>query len=83
MEGDQRPVPPLALIPLVLARGEIGGELQHPLAVVILGGLVSSTLLNLAVIPVGLALFGAGPRAHVIAPTNEETRGRPTRSGAA
>ena len=52
----------LALIPLVLAKGEIGSELQHPLAVVMLGGLVSSTLLNLYVVPVGFALFGGGPR---------------------
>ncbi len=52
----------LALVPLVLARGEIGSELQYPLAVVMLGGLVSSTFLNLAVVPVGLSLFGGGPR---------------------
>jgi CzcA family heavy metal efflux pump len=49
----------LALIPLVLRKGETGSELQYPLAVVILGGLISSTLLNLVVIPVGLDLFGA------------------------
>ena len=54
----------LALIPLALARGEIGSELQHPIAVVILGGLVSSTFLNLFVVPVGFDLFGGGPRKH-------------------
>lgn len=48
----------LALIPLVLAKGEIGSELQYPLAVVMLGGFVSSTLLNLFVVPVGFSLFG-------------------------
>lgn len=48
----------LALVPLALAKGEIGSELQHPIAVVILGGLVTSTLLNLIVIPVGFAWFG-------------------------
>ncbi len=53
----------LALIPLVLRRGETGSELQYPLAVVILGGLISSTFLNLAVIPVGLDLIGARPAA--------------------
>ena len=52
----------LALIPLVLAKGEIGSELQYPLAVVMLGGLVSSTILNLYIVPVGFALFGGGPR---------------------
>lgn len=48
----------LALVPLALARGEIGSELQHPIAVVVLGGLVTSTLLNLIVIPVGFSMFG-------------------------
>ena len=41
----------LALIPLVLAGGEAGNEIQSPMAVVILGGLLSSTFLNLMVIP--------------------------------
>lgn len=52
----------LALVPLALAKGEIGSELQHPIAVVILGGLVTSTLLNLVVIPVGFSMFGGDPR---------------------
>lgn len=41
----------LALIPLVLKGGEAGNEIQAPMALVILGGLFSSTLLNLLVIP--------------------------------
>ena len=41
----------LALIPLALAGGEAGNEIQSPMAIVILGGLISSTLLNLMVIP--------------------------------
>ena len=41
----------LALIPIVLATGQPGNEIQAPMAVVILGGLTSSTLLNLLVIP--------------------------------
>lgn len=41
----------LALIPLVLKGGEPGNEIQSPMAVVILGGLFSATLLNLLVIP--------------------------------
>ena len=52
----------LALIPLVLRKGETGSELQYPLAVVILGGLTSSTFLTLAVIPAGLDLFGTNRR---------------------
>lgn len=40
-----------ALLPLVLGGGEPGNEIQSPMARVILGGLVSSTLLNLFVVP--------------------------------
>jgi Cu/Ag efflux pump CusA len=41
----------LALVPLVLAAGEPGNEIQAPMGVVILGGLLTSTLLNLFVVP--------------------------------
>lgn len=41
----------LALIPIALRYGEPGNEIQSPLAVVIIGGLVSSTLLNLYILP--------------------------------
>jgi Cu/Ag efflux pump CusA len=41
----------LALIPLVLKGGEPGNEIQSPMAVVILGGLISATILNLIVVP--------------------------------
>ena len=41
----------LVLVPLILA-GEIpGNEIEHPMAVVILGGLITATLLNLFVVP--------------------------------
>jgi heavy metal efflux system protein len=43
----------LGLIPLALAHG-IGSEVQRPLAVVVIGGLITSTLLTLVVLP---ALF--------------------------
>ena len=41
----------LAVIPLVVAGNLPGNEIEHPMAVVILGGLVTSTLLNLFVVP--------------------------------
>ena len=46
----------LALVPLALASGKPGSELLAPLAVVVLGGLLTSTFLNLIVVPAGYAL---------------------------
>jgi cobalt-zinc-cadmium resistance protein CzcA len=46
----------LALLPLAFATG-IGSEVQRPLAVVVIGGLVSSTVLTLIVLPVLYAWF--------------------------
>ncbi|UHC17114.1 efflux RND transporter permease subunit [Methylobacterium currus] len=42
----------LGLLPLALGAGEPGREIEGPMAIVILGGLASSTLLNLSVLPV-------------------------------
>ena len=50
----------LALVPLALESGEAGREVQGPMAQVILGGLMTSTLLNLLIFPRILAHFG-GP----------------------
>ena len=41
----------LALVPLVIAGDIPGHEIEHPMAIVILGGLVTSTLLNLFLVP--------------------------------
>jgi CzcA family heavy metal efflux pump len=51
----------LALIPLVLAGDRPGNEIQSPMAEVILGGLLTSTILNLVVVPVLFARWGAAP----------------------
>ncbi len=48
----------IALIPLVLAAGEPGKEILYPVATVILGGVVSSTLLDFFVHPALFWLFG-------------------------
>lgn len=48
------PITVFSLIPLLFAQGP-GSEIQKPLAVVVAGGLVTSTLLTLLVIP---ALYG-------------------------
>ncbi|MCC6951377.1 MAG: efflux RND transporter permease subunit [Phycisphaerales bacterium] len=56
----------LGLIPLALAKGKPGSELLAPLAIVVLGGLISSTFLNLFVVPAGYALaFKVTPEAAV------------------
>lgn len=42
----------LGLLPIAIGSGEVGREIEGPMAIVILGGLISSTMLNLFVIPV-------------------------------
>lgn len=48
----------LALLPLVFAKGQPGSEILHPVAVVIVGGLISSTLLDIIVTPALFFHFG-------------------------
>jgi CzcA family heavy metal efflux pump len=48
----------LALVPLVLAGDHPGNEIQAPMGVVMLGGLLSSTALNMVVVPVLFRRFG-------------------------
>ncbi|MEO5930473.1 MAG: efflux RND transporter permease subunit [Candidatus Kapaibacterium sp.] len=48
----------LALLPLVMAKGAPGKEILYPVAVVILGGLISSTLLDIIVTPAVFWKFG-------------------------
>jgi Cu/Ag efflux pump CusA len=48
----------LALLPLALGTGEAGREIEGPMAIVILGGLVTSTALNLLVLPTLALRYG-------------------------
>jgi Cu/Ag efflux pump CusA len=48
----------LALVPLVVAGSIPGHEIEHPMAVVILGGLLTATVLNLFVLPTLYLRFG-------------------------
>jgi cobalt-zinc-cadmium resistance protein CzcA len=50
------------LIPLLLATGP-GSEIQRPLAIVVIGGLVSSTALTLVLLPILFQQFGTGKKA--------------------
>ena len=47
----------LGLVPLVFATGP-GSEIQRPLAIVVIGGLISSTLLTLLILPIIFKRFG-------------------------
>lgn len=51
------------LIPLLFATGP-GSEIQRPLAIVVIGGLVSSTFLTLFLLPILFKLFGLSPEAR-------------------
>ena len=48
----------LALLPIALSKGVPGSEILHPVALVIVGGLISSTLLDIVVTPTVFFNFG-------------------------
>jgi Cu/Ag efflux pump CusA len=50
----------LAVVPMAFVGGSAGAELLYPMALVVVGGLVTSTLLSLFVVPVLYLLFGTG-----------------------
>ena len=68
----------LALVPLVIAGNIPGHEIEHPMAIVILGGLVTSTLLNLFVVPALYLRFGK-PKAGAGAAPGDAAKWRPAR----
>jgi Cu/Ag efflux pump CusA len=51
----------VALVPLVVSGNNAGSEILRPMAIVILGGLVTSTVLNLFILPALYLRFGATP----------------------
>ena len=55
----------LGLLPMAMSHA-IGSEVQRPLAVVIIGGLVSATFLTLIVLPTLYLMFKAGPESKTL-----------------
>lgn len=65
----------LALTPLVLAQDQPGKEILHPVAVVIVGGLLSSTLLDILVTPAIFYRFGRKPAERLVYQKEEQLLG--------
>ena len=55
----------LAILPLAVSGTRAGQEIEHPMAVVIVGGLVSSTALNLLLMPAFYLRWGRGSGLHL------------------
>lgn len=66
----------LSLIPLVIAADAPGKEILHPLAVVVLGGILTSTLLDQVVTPAVFYKFGKHAAAKIIAERDGKTTGK-------
>jgi len=62
-----------ALLPLLLAADAPGKEVLHPVAVVIFGGLVSSTLLDTVLTPLMFWLWGEKPLTRLLATSGNES----------
>ncbi len=62
------------MLPLALGSGEAGREIEGPMAIVILGGLVTSTALNLLVLPTLALRYGRFGTATAKSPHRLDTR---------
>ena len=67
----------LAIVPLVVAGDLPGHEIEHPMAVVIIGGLITSTMLNLFVVPSLYLRFAQGWTGRGRDPSRTEDRSVP------
>ncbi len=56
----------LGVLPLALSSGQAGREIQGPMAIVILGGLITSTLASLVLLPALAWRYGRSPQARVV-----------------
>ena len=65
----------LALVPLIVAGNIPGQEIEYPMAIVILGGLITATLQNLFIVPSLYLRYGKSPRelAEILHPTTPAT----------
>ncbi len=59
LSPDERPGTALALLPFALFGNIAGLEIAHPMAIVVLGGLVTTTLFSLVGVPAMYAVWGA------------------------
>jgi hypothetical protein len=64
----------LGLLPLAISGSKPGYEVEYPMAVVILGGLFTSTLLNLFIVPVLYERFGGAVPAAAAEGDEEERK---------
>ena len=69
----------IALVPLVLAAGEPGKEILYPVATVILGGLISSTILDFFVHPALFWCFGMRDAEKAIGKSGTDVLAAPSR----
>ncbi|MDH6153662.1 MULTISPECIES: efflux RND transporter permease subunit [Paraburkholderia] len=65
----------LALLPLALTSGAAGNEIEGPMAIVILGGLITSTVLNLIVLPTLALRYGRFERDTLAEPLAASSNG--------
>jgi Cu/Ag efflux pump CusA len=64
----------LALVPIIVGGNRPGHEIEHPMAVVIVGGIVTSTLLNLFIMPALYLLVASPKKGHARSSPNRRRR---------